>query len=411
MNLNIELPQKIISGLFNNYRYKILYGGRGGAKSWGVARYILIKCLEKRHRVLCTRQFQNSIKDSVHKLLSDQIYLLGLEQVFEIKLDSIVNKLNGSEIIFKGLGRQIAEVKSTEGVSICWVEEAQFVTEESWVILIPTIRVEGSEIIISFNPDSNKDSTYHRFITHKIPNSLITKINYYDNPYFPEILKTDMLYMKETDYDTYLNIWEGEPKSFSDALVFKGKYRIGDFEPYNEKKDEGGLYIGIDWGFSQDPMACTRSFIREREGKKTLYIEYEAYKIGVEVEDIQAFLEENIPNIKNYKIVADCENPQLIFHLKKKGFSRIIGCTKYSKTAGAFREDGIRFMRSFQEIVIHPRCREIIKEFGLYKHKIDKNTGEILSDIIEKYDHGIDAVRYSLETFILKKKSVTAFLA
>ena len=159
---NAEFPEKL-SILFDKARYKVLYGGRGGAKSWGVARALLILGCKSTLRILCAREFQTSIKDSVHKLLSDQIYALGLESFYEITQNSIRGK-NGSEFAFVGLKNNVANIKSFEGVDICWVEEAQTVSKTSWNVLIPTIRKEQSEIWVTFNPELESDETYQRFV-------------------------------------------------------------------------------------------------------------------------------------------------------------------------------------------------------------------------------------------------------
>lgn len=397
--LNLQISEKVYKALYvATARYKVLYGGRGSGKSWAIADYILVRCAEKKIRVLCTRQFQSSIKHSVHKLLSDRIFTLGLQQYFTIKQDSIVS-FCGSEIIFHGIARSLDDIKSTEGIDICWIEEAQFVTEKAFIDLIPTIRKEGSEIVVSFNPDTEKDATYARFIKNTPPDAIVTKINYYDNPFFPEVLRKEMEYMKATDYDLYLNVWEGEVKSFSDALVFRGKYRVAEFPEY--RPSDGKIYVGLDFGFDPDPMACVRSFIRN----DCLYVEHEAYGTSIDIDHIPDTLDRSIPLIRRSEIIADSARKEIIANLKRKGFN-IKGCYKYSATAGAFIEDGINFMRSFREIIIHPRCTNTITEFGLYRQKIDKNTQEILPDIIDKNNHTIDAIRYSLESFIRKKISI-----
>ena len=153
-----EFPVKL-QPLFKPSRYKVLYGGRGGAKSWGVARALLILGAQKPLRVLCAREFQSSMKDSVHKLLCDQIESLGLLGFYEITQNSIRGQ-NGTEFSFIGLKNNPTNVKSYERVNVCWVEEAQSVSRLSWNILIPTIRAEGSEIWVTFNPELETDETY-----------------------------------------------------------------------------------------------------------------------------------------------------------------------------------------------------------------------------------------------------------
>ena len=174
--MNFELPEKLLFLLTEKARYKVAYGGRGSGKSWTVARCLLLLALKSRVRILCTRQLQTSIANSVHKLLSDSINLLELDNMFEITRDAIRCK-NGSEFFFKGIQNNINEIKSIEGIDYCWVEEAQSVSSESWEVLIPTIRKEGSEIWITFNPDREEDATYQRFIKNNPPNSIIQLVN------------------------------------------------------------------------------------------------------------------------------------------------------------------------------------------------------------------------------------------
>ena len=170
MELNVEFPEKL-EFLFQPSRYKVLYGGRGSGKSWGVARALLVIGLQKSTRVLCAREFQNSISDSVHALLADQIKSLGLEDFYTVQNTSIFGK-NGTEFLFAGLKHNITKIKSFEGVDVCWVEEAQTTSKSSWDVLIPTIRKENSEIWVTFNPELDTDETYKRFVDNQIHQSI-----------------------------------------------------------------------------------------------------------------------------------------------------------------------------------------------------------------------------------------------
>lgn len=243
--VNLKLPQKCLFFLNTKHRYKVAYGGRGSGKSYAMAFSGIIKAMEKKIRVLCTRQLQNSIKDSVHKLLCDCISALSLDGYFTITRDSI-KCYNGSEFIFKGLQNNIQEIKSTEGIDICMVEEAQSVSEESWEILIPTIRKEGSEIWICFNPDRDTDPTYKKFVLEQPDDCLSVEVNYMDNPFFPEVLRKEMEYCKRVDYAKYEHIWLGKTIMETEAQIFKGKFEIKEFEaePYTD------FYYGADWGFA-----------------------------------------------------------------------------------------------------------------------------------------------------------------
>ena len=205
-----EFPEKL-RPLFEPHRYKVAHGGRGGAKSWGFARALLIKGAERPLRILCTREIQKSIKDSVHKLLGDQIQALGLGSFYEVQ-SAVIKGRNGTEFLFAGLSDLTAEsIKSFEGVDIVWCEEAQAISKRSWDILIPTIRKDGSEIWVSMNPELDTDETWQRFVLNPAPDSVVIQINYRDNPWFPEVLEKERQHAQATmPAADYQNIWEGK---------------------------------------------------------------------------------------------------------------------------------------------------------------------------------------------------------
>jgi len=228
MTPNIEFPIKL-QCLFKSARYKILWGGRGGAKSWGISRALLVIGSTKPTRVLCAREFQTSIKDSVHKLLSDQITTMGLTEFYEIT-DRTIRGKNGTEFNFVGLKNNVANVKSYEGVDICWVEEAQSVSKRSWDVLIPTIRKEQSEIWVSFNPELETDETYQRFIIHQPTNAIVQKINWNDNPWFPEVLRNEKDALKARDLEAYNTVWEGICRVTVDGAIFAKEMQLAELE-------------------------------------------------------------------------------------------------------------------------------------------------------------------------------------
>jgi phage terminase large subunit len=206
--------------LFKPHRYKVFYGGRGGAKSWAFARALLLEGADRPLRILCAREVQRSIKDSVHKLLGDQIEALGLGAFYEV-LQNEIRGANGTEIVFSGLSSQTREsIKSFEGVDICWVEEAQVVSKRSWEILIPTIRKEASEIWASFNPELDTDDTYRRFVVRKPTDAVVVKVNWSDNPWFPSVLKQEMEDLKASDPDAYEHVWEGQCRAAVDGAIY-----------------------------------------------------------------------------------------------------------------------------------------------------------------------------------------------
>lgn len=222
MELNPRLQIPIAySGLFEDWRYKVYYGGRGGGKSWAVADTLLVMGTQKPVRVLCARELQVSIADSVHRLLSDRIESLGLQAFYRITQKSIEG-LNGTMFLFKGLKHNATEIKSTEGIDICWVEEAEKVSTGSWEVLVPTIRKDGSQIWVTFNTKNITDATYHRFVIHRPGNAVVRKVSWRDNPYFPSVLNDERLDMSLRDPEAYSHIWEGEPDTrFSGGIYAK----------------------------------------------------------------------------------------------------------------------------------------------------------------------------------------------
>jgi len=223
MQLDLEFPEKL-GFLFEPSRYKVLYGGRGSGKSWGVARALLTMGIHKPIRVLCARELQNSITDSVHALLADQIKTIGIDPFYEVQNTVIYGK-NGTEFLFAGLKHNITKIKSFEGVDICWVEEAQTVSKSSWDTLIPTVRKENSEIWITFNPELDTDETYKRFVVAPPSNAIVQKVNWSDNPWFPQVLKDEKDDLKERDMDAYLNVWEGNTRQVLDGAVYANELR------------------------------------------------------------------------------------------------------------------------------------------------------------------------------------------
>lgn len=245
----IEYEPKIpiaFEGIFSPFRYKVFHGGRGGAKSETVARYLLKEGMDQPMTILCAREYQSSIKDSVHQLLSNVIREHKIEhnpktgEGFYQILQTEIRGINGTKFLFAGLHHNIANIKSIPNIRKCWVEEAETVSDNSWSVLIPTIRADDSEIIITFNPDLTSAPTYSRFIEDKPKNSLVVKVGWQDNPYFPSVLKEEKDDLKEKNYEDYLNIWEGEPRKSVKGAIFANQIfkateegRINDDVEYN----------------------------------------------------------------------------------------------------------------------------------------------------------------------------------
>lgn len=210
--------------LFDPCRYKIAYGGRGGAKSWGAARALLIQGAEKPLRVVCCRELQKSISDSVHELLKGQIKDLGLYHFYTVR-ETYIEGQNGTLFTYHGLRHNVSNIKSLEGADRAWVEEAQAVSRASWETLIPTIRKPDSEVWVTFNPELETDETYQRFVVKPPPNAIVRKINWSDNPWFPEVLRQEMVNLKARDPDAYLTVWEGHCRQTLDGAVYAKELR------------------------------------------------------------------------------------------------------------------------------------------------------------------------------------------
>jgi phage terminase large subunit len=386
-------------------RSRTSYGGRGGARSWQFARALLVHGRTKRLRILCAREWQSSIKDSVHRVLSDQIVLLGLQDFYEIQEASIYGA-NGTEFLFKGLRRDIAAIKSTEGIDICWVEEAQTVSDRSWRDLIPTIRAHGSEIWVTFNTGADDDPTYLRFVAPTIPehplydpqyDGIVRKTSHRDNPWFPEVLQKEERKSFRTDPEEHAHVWDGEFWKRSKAQVLNGKWEKKEFTP---QESWGHPYFGADWGFSNDPTILCKLWVHDG----FLYLEYESGGIQLDESGIVTAFDE-IPGSRKYQIRADSARPETISAISKKGFS-VIAAPKWTGSV----EDGISHLRSYTQIIIHPRCTRAVQEARLWSYKTRPGASgdphaadaEILPELKPGNDHVWDAARYALAPLIKK---------
>jgi phage terminase large subunit len=229
-SIDAQIPEPL-AFLWDPARFKVAYGGRGSAKSWSFARALLVEASRRPLRILCARETQKSIADSVWQLLVDQIRgIPHMHRNFEIEKASIRAILTGSNFAFAGLKHNINELKSFEGADICWVEEAQAVTKSSWDVLIPTLRKPGSEIWVTFNPDLESDDTYQRFVVNPPPDAIVRKINFRDNPWFPDVLQKEMEHCRDTRPDDYMHIWEGCCISMLQGAIFANELRAVDAE-------------------------------------------------------------------------------------------------------------------------------------------------------------------------------------
>ncbi len=387
------------SGLFFPKRYKVLKGGRGSAKSHSVAGALVLQASRKKMRVLCAREFQASMADSVYKLICDKIHEYGLTNQYRITASSIRCK-NESEFIFKGVRNNPQSVKSMEGIDVLWLEEAQTISKTSWDILIPTIRKEGSEIWVTFNPNGEDDPTYTMFCNPDgsfvdRPDLWGLTVNFSENPFFPSTLDAERLWCLETDPELYNHIWGGECRTVSDKQVFINKYFAVHQEimPYFI-----GPFYGADFGFAKDPSTIVECWIDPKEGN--LIVKKAFGGVRIDTVDLPAMYDK-ISGIRDYMIIGESSRPETINHISNHGFA-MKGCHKWEGSV----KDGIAYMRSFRKILIDPSLLEVLKEFKNYSHKVDKLTDRVLPEIVDDWNHYIDAIRYALDDYIRSKISV-----
>lgn len=342
--------------------------------------------------MLCVREVQRSIADSVKRLMEDKIEDMGLAAYFEVTRDEIRCPSSGGMAIFRGMqNHTAASVKSLEGFDIAWWEEAQTASQRSLDLLIPTIRKPGSELWFGWNPDDESDPV--EFLRTAPPEgAIVVQANWQDNPWFPEELRTDMQRDKERDPDKHAHIWEGSYQSASTTRVFRN-WRKGEETP----PDNVVWFYGVDWGFANDETAALRCCIMGQ----TLYIDHEAYELGVPTEALPSLLNK-IPDATKWPMRADNARPETIDYCRRHGFPKI----RRAKKGKGSVEDGVTFLQSM-DIVINPRCPNTIREFERYSYKTDPRTDEILPVIEDKNNHAIDALRYAVEGLHRKGKLLT----
>lgn len=341
-------------------------------------------------RILCTRELQISIKESFHAELKNAIESEPwLSAAYDVGVDYIRGK-NGTEFIFRGLRHNMSSIKSMAQIDLCIVEEAEDVPEASWVDLEPTIRKDKSEIWVIWNPKTEDSPVDKRFRKSQPPGSVIVELNWRDNPWFPQRLEDQRKLMQERDPNAYAYIWEGGYWAKTDAQVLGDKWSVREFEAGPQWD---GPYYGADWGFSQDPSTLIEAWHHE----DTLYIRREAYRHGVEVTDYPAFWG-TVDNAQKYVVRCDNARPELISHMRSQRWQAVAA----DKWPGSV-EDGITWLRSRRQIVIHPACRHTTEEARLWSHKTNK-AGDVLPELVDGNDHCWDAIRYGLQPLIRADK-------
>ena len=393
-----EFPEKL-EFLFEPHRYKIAHGGRGGAKSWGFARALLIQGWQERHRVGCFREVQKSIKDSVHKLLSDQIEVMGLSHHYTV-LKSEIRGANGTEFLFAGLSDLTADsLKSFEGLTRAWVEEGHAVTRRSWDKLIPTIRAPGSEIWISLNPELATDETYVRFVKHPPPDAKVVQINWRDNPWFPDVLEKErqeflrMVSVGLRTQDEYDNIWEGLPLSTVPGAIYPNEVR-------QLEKDNRIRLVPIDpllkvhtvWDLGWNDQ--TSIILVQRLGSEVRIVDY--------IEDTHRTLADYFADLKERRLnwgtdflPHDGDAKNLQTGKSAREILQALGRT-VQVLPNMDVESGIKATR-----LLFPRCyfdadrtQRLIECLRRYRRQINQTTNEPMGPLHDEFSHGADAFRY-----------------
>jgi len=374
-------------------RYRVLYGGRGGSKSWNIARALLLKGCEQTIRVLCAREYQTSIKDSVHKLLCDQIHNLEIEAHYEVT-DRTIRGINGTEFIFVGVKNNTNNVKSIEGIDICWVEEAQSVSPNSWNVLVPTIRKADSEIWISFNPELPTDETWKRFVMNPPENAVIQKINWSDNPWFPEVLDLERRALKGRDIEAYNNVWEGIPRQTVDGAIFAKEVTMAELEgricnvPYDATKPVHAIF---DLGWADQTACWLLQFI----GQETRLIRY--------FEDSQQTMSYYIAKLQSFGYVYD--TIWLPHDAKAKSLGTGKSIEEIVRATGMKVQilgrvpvaDSINAARTIFNKCYFDRqnTEEGLQCLRHYRYDVDPDTKMFSAKPLhDEYSHGADAFRY-----------------
>ncbi|QBK69574.1 PBSX family phage terminase large subunit [Acinetobacter johnsonii] len=405
--VQIELPPKLIP-LFStpNIRYRSSWGGRGSAKTRSFALMTAIKGYMYAEAgvsglILGAREYMNSLSDSSMEEIKQAIRSVPfLNQYYEMGENYIRTKNRRVSYGFAGLRHNLDSIKSKARILLCWVDEAETVSEMAWRKLLPTVREDGSEVWITWNPERRDSATSQRFRHEEIFDDLTgeligvgVEMNYSDNPWFPEVLEIERRQdQKNLDDATYRWIWEGDYLELSEAQIFRNKYKVEAFDDELWKTADR-LFFGADFGFANDPNTLIRSFILEN----TLYIEYEAFGVGVDLDEMAQFYD-SVPGARDWPIKGDCSRPETISYLRRQGFN-IEAAEKWPGSV----EDGIAHIKGFETVVIHTRCKKTLEEFRSYSYKKDRLTDEVLPIIVDKWNHGIDALRYSLDGYIMAR--------
>ena len=380
--LRVEIARAFLP-LETPARYLGAYGGRGSAKSHYFGGKWLRRSVAERFDCVCLREVQRSLEFSVKKLLEQKIESHNAGAYFEVQDRRILAKTGGTTI-FEGLQNHTADsIKSLEDIDAAWTEEAHGLSQRSLDILRPTIRKPKSQLWFSWNPDLSTDPVDALLRgENPPPDAIVTRANYRDNPWLPQVLKDELEYDQRRDPDKFAHVWLGEYRRNSEARVFKN-WRVEEFDI----RGDWILRQGADWGFSIDPSVLVQCAIVG----KTLYVCHEVYRVGCEI-DFLPDLFRQVPEAERWPTVADSARPETISYMQRHGFPRLLAAVKGPRSL----EEGIEFLRSF-DIVVHPRCVHTADELTLYSYDTDPLTGAVLPKLKDKDNHVIDALRYACE--------------
>lgn len=393
-----QMPEAL-EFLFQSSRYKVARGGRGSGKSWGFARALLVQAYQQPLRVLCTREVQKSIKQSVYQLLKDQIEALDLGAEFEV-LSTEIRGRNGSAFYFAGLSDLTADsIKSFEGVDRVWVEEGQSISKESWKILIPTIRKEASEIWVTYNPELETDETHRRFVVEPPPDCVSVLMNWADNPWFPPVLEQERQHAKKTmSAHEYNNVWEGEClPAVTGAIYFDEVAMLEREGRIREVPHDPLLKTHAIWDLGwNDSMSI---ILAQRQGSELRVIEY--------IEDSHRTLADYVADLKQKRYAGQPVNWGTDY-LPHDGFSKDFKTGKSAeeilKALGRAVqpiprmdvEGGIKAARSvFSRLYLSKdKTARLVECLKRYRRQINQTTNEPGAPLHDEYSHGADAFRY-----------------
>jgi len=397
-SIEARFPKKL-AFLFRPARYKVARGGRGSGKSWGFARALLVIGANKTIRVLCTREIQKSIQQSVHQLLKDQIAALGLGSFYEVQETKIIGK-NGTAFYFSGLSDITADsLKSFEGVDVCWCEEAQSISSKSWDTLIPTIRKEGSEIWVTYNPQLESDPTHERFVTNQPPDCVSVVMNYSDNPYFPKVLEAEREHAEKTmRSEDYKHVWEGQCKpAVEGAIYFEAMSAAITAGRIGNVPHDGALktHVIFDLGLA-DSMTL---ILAQRVASEIRIVHY--------IEGSQRILADYSQELRGLRLDDQPINwgkvwlPHDGFHKKHqtgKDDRQVMEALGWAvePVPNVHVTDGIdRAREIFPRVYFNKdRTERLVECLKRYRWNINSKTGQATQPLHDEFSHGADAFRY-----------------